>query len=110
MAKHVFLAFSNPTDGREDDYNTWQDGEHVPHGLNNPGFVAATRYKLATAQFGPGEGRSQYLTIWEIESDDIAATLAEATERQKTAIFTDALDVNSISTVVYSQIRRSEKK
>jgi hypothetical protein len=108
MKRHVFLAFTNPAPGREANYNDWQDNEHLPHGLNNPGFVAATRYKLAEAQFGPGEGRSQYVTIWEIESDDIAATLAQATDRQKTAIFTDALDFSTIQTAVYTKLDKPE--
>jgi hypothetical protein len=108
MKRHVFFAFTNPAPGREANYNDWQDNEHLPHGLNNPGFVAATRYKLAEAQFGPGEGRSQYVTIWEIESDDIAATLAQAAERQKTAIFTDALDFSTIQTAVYTELDKPE--
>jgi hypothetical protein len=108
MKRHVFFAFTNPAPGREANYNDWQDNEHLPHGLNNPGFVTATRYKLADAQFGPGEGRAQYVTIWEIESDDIAATLAQATLRQKTAIFTDALDFSTIQTAVYTQLDEAE--
>jgi hypothetical protein len=105
MAKHIFLAFTNPTERREDDYNDWQDNEHLPHGLQNPGFVGATRYRLADAQFAPAEGRARYVTVWEIETDDIAQTLAEAQERQKTAIFTDALDFNTIETFVYTALK-----
>jgi hypothetical protein len=108
MAKHVFLAFTNPVPGREKEFNDWQNNEHLPYGLKNPGFVKATRYKLADAQFAPGGGRAQYLTIWEIESDDIAATLAQATERNKTAVYTDALDFTSVGTVVYSALRKVE--
>jgi hypothetical protein len=105
VTKHVFLAFTNPIAGREKDFNDWQNNVHLPHGLKNPGFVKATRYKLADAQFAPGEGRAQYLTIWEIESDDIAATLAEAGERNKTAVYTDALDFSTIGTVVYTALK-----
>jgi hypothetical protein len=108
MKRHVFFAFTNPAPGREADYNDWQDNEHVPHGLKNPGFVAATRYKLADAQFAPSEGRAQYVTIWEIESDDIAATLAQANERQKTAVYADSLDFSTIQTAVYSKIEEAE--
>jgi hypothetical protein len=107
VAKHVFLAFTNPVAGREDEFNDWQDNVHLPHGLKNPGFVKATRYKLADAQFAPGEGRTKYLTIWEIESDDITATLTEAGERNKTAVYTDALDFNTIGTVVYTAVRKT---
>jgi len=108
MTRHVFLAFTNPVKGRENDFNDWQNNEHLPHGLQNPGFVKATRYRLADAQFSPGEGRAQYLTIWEIDSNDIETTLAQAGERNKTAVYTDALDFSTIGTVVYTALPKSD--
>ena len=105
MARHVFFAFTNPVPGKEKEYNEWQDNEHIPHGLQNPGFVGAKRYKLAGAQFGPlPEGQAQYVTIWEIESDDIEATLAQAGERLQTAVWSDALDEATTTTAVYTEV------
>jgi hypothetical protein len=110
MARHVFLAFVNPVPGREAEFNKWQDTVHLPEGLENKGFVRATRYKLSDAQFLPGEGRAQYLNLWEIESDELASTLKAALQQQMTATFSDALDVNSTITHVYTEIGSQKSK
>lgn len=109
MAKHVFLAFTNPIEGREDDFNAWQDDVHLPEGMGNEGFTRVTRYRLADAQFAPGDGRARYLNIWEIESDDIAATLAAAGERNARGTFTDAIDPTTIATHIYTQCSPSQQ-
>ncbi len=107
MPKHVFLAFTNPVEGREEDFNDWQDDVHLPEGMENKGFVRVTRYRLGDAQFAPADGRAQYLNIWEIETDDIAATLAAAGERNARGTFTDAINPNTIATHIYTQCRPS---
>jgi hypothetical protein len=100
--KHLFFAFTNPVSGREDEYNKWQKNVHLPDGLKNPGFTAVKRYKLANAQFSPQEGRAAYVNVWEIESDNLQATLDEAAVQQKDAVVSDALDFSSISTMIYT--------
>ncbi|MET0657233.1 MAG: hypothetical protein ABW110_03630 [Steroidobacteraceae bacterium] len=53
MARHVFLAFSNPVAGKEDAFLEWQKSVHIPDGLRIPGYVAATFYKLSDSQILP---------------------------------------------------------
>ena len=46
MAKHHLLAFPNPVAGREDEFNRWYDGQHLPDMLAVPGFVSGQRFAL----------------------------------------------------------------
>ena len=64
---------------REKEFNDFYDNVHVPNVLKAPGFVAATRYTIKE----PMNGRGRYLTIWEIETDDIDKTMAVRREMRK---------------------------
>ena len=77
MQKHVFIALTNCVDGgNEEEFNDWYTNVHARDILKVPGFVKATRYKLSSAQV-MDEHRitHRYLAIYEVESDDIEATL-----------------------------------
>jgi hypothetical protein len=70
MARHTFVVFTNPTEGREDEFNDWYDNTHLNDVLKVEGFVAAQRFKLA--QTDPAqEFPHRYLSLYEIESDDL---------------------------------------
>ena len=56
---------------REQEFNNWYDKIHLPDTLKTPGFVAAKRFVIEE----PREGRGKYLTIYEIDTDDIAKTM-----------------------------------
>lgn len=103
MSKHhLFLAFTNPVPGREAEYNEWQHTVHLPDGLKNPGFVGVKRYRLADAQFVSDAGNAAYVNVWEIESDNLAETLAEAGRRAADTPLSDAMDLSSIRTAIYT--------
>ncbi len=74
MADYTYIIMSNPVDGREDDYNTWYDSVHLDDVLKLPGFVAARRYEDADP-FPQTPVRYKYMAVYDIQSDDIAATL-----------------------------------
>jgi len=83
MPKGILVAQSSPVSPeREDDYNKWYDEEHIPDILAIPGFVSARRYRVRDA--GPikaAPATPTYLTIYEIEADDLDAKLTELRER-----------------------------
>jgi hypothetical protein len=60
---------------REDEYNAWYSGVHVADLLRVPGFVSARRFRRV------GEGESDYLALYEVEADDLAAPLQELRRR-----------------------------
>jgi hypothetical protein len=107
MAKFTFLALTNPVAGKEDEFNQWYDQHHVPDVVNVPGFISGQRFKLADAQFGGEASKAyKYLAVYEIETDDIAATLKELRARGGTADITpsDAIDHNAL-TYMFAPIR-----
>jgi hypothetical protein len=53
VAKHVFVVFTNPLEGREDDYNAWYSDVHLKDVLQVPGIIAAQRFKLSVVQRDP---------------------------------------------------------
>ena len=46
MSNPQFLVFSNPVEGREDEYNEWYDNVHLRDVCNVPGVAGAKRYEL----------------------------------------------------------------
>ncbi len=76
MSKVLLVALTRCTDpAREAEFNEWYTNTHVRDALKNPVFLSGTRYRLVDQPLW-GEGRNQYLAIYEIETDDPAAWMA----------------------------------
>lgn len=69
--KWVNLVEQECTPGREAEYHDWYNNMHIPDILQTPGFVSARRYEIRE----PRDGRGKYLAVYEIETDDIDATM-----------------------------------
>jgi len=106
MAKYTFVVFSNPVAGKEDEYNDWYNRHHIPDVLNVPGFVSGHRFELADTQFSRDEKKHRYLALYEIETDDIAATLKELRARGGTAdiVPSDAIDMQNVATYIFQPV------
>lgn len=84
MTHGVQIALTNaisPDD--EPAFATWYDEVHIPATLKLPGFVRASRYRLAAKQIAPAladELGYQYLVIYEVDVDlldDARAAIAD---------------------------------
>ena len=71
MAKYNFVVLTNPTQGKEAEYNDWYNNIHIPDVLNVKGMVGAQRFRLADQQMG-GKPQHSYLALYEIETDNLA--------------------------------------
>lgn len=69
MSRTILVVFSNPVDGREEEYNAWYSKHHLDEILAIDGFVLAQRFRLA------GEARMtrdtpdapyRYLALYEV--------------------------------------------
>jgi hypothetical protein len=40
MGKYTFVVMTNPTAGKEDEFNEWYNKQHIPDVLNVPGLVS----------------------------------------------------------------------
>lgn len=68
MTDAYLLVFSNPTEGRDDDYNAWYDNIHLPEVLGVEGIVSAERFEHT--RLGAAEGEeTRYLAIYGVTGD-----------------------------------------
>ena len=86
MAKYLFLAMADCSDpSREDEFNKWYDGFHIPDVLSAPGVTQATRYINIDPE---GNKRPKYLIAYEIETaniDNFDKDLTEVIMKSKAA-------------------------
>jgi hypothetical protein len=75
MTRHILLAFSNPLEGREDEFNAWYNERHLDDVLKVPGYISAQRFELSSTQMMP-DGPYRYLAIYEVGTDDLEAAPA----------------------------------
>lgn len=81
MPRYLLLGFSRPTPGREAEYDAWAAAHHVPETLDVPGIVSAERFALSDLQRTVEDRAYTRLTVYEVETDDLAATLGELQRR-----------------------------
>ncbi len=73
-AQYVFIVGHDVPDNRHKEFNAWYDTEHTPALMSVPGFLSIRRYKMAENDppiTHKGGVLSQYLTIWELESEGV---------------------------------------
>jgi hypothetical protein len=105
MAKYTFVVLTNPTAGKEAEYNKWYNEQHIPDVLNVPSFVAAQRFRLAEAQMSDTNPH-RYLALYEIETDDLPSALKELKARVGTAdmVMSDAIDLKGVGAFIFEPV------
>lgn len=110
MAKHILCAFTNPIDGRDDEFNQWYDNVAYPTYKSLPGLVPLGRFKAADVPHMFPFQRSndyQYLSLYYFEAEDpaaymeeIKATFANHPEYQ----FSEAIDTSRFFEPIFTAI------
>ena len=107
MRKFKLVVLSNPTDGQDKEYNDWYTNTHLGEILQIPGFKGAKRYKVAarSTPLNPPPKQS-YLALYEMETDDPEATLAELRRRSSAGMLksTNSMDRTVTSSILYELI------
>jgi hypothetical protein len=98
MTAYIQTVLTTAVAGREDEFNRWYDGTHLPEMLQVPGFVAGRRYALTAV--GAAD-RSRFLAAYEIETQDLAAPLAALAAAAPTMTVSDAMDQPSAVVELY---------
>ena len=79
MAKWSFIVQSKCVDpARTAEFTEWYTKIHLPDAMATPGFVRATLYENKPIRFEdtrPVEGQMQFIAVYEIESDDVEASI-----------------------------------
>jgi hypothetical protein len=91
MPSYLFLAFTGPVEGRDEEYNDWYDQRHMQDVVSIDEFKSAQRFRLVD---GPTGGLPPYLAIYEIEAASVGAARAALESRleSKQIYKSDALD------------------
>ena len=101
MAKFVLIATGGVRPGQDAEYDEWYDKIHIPDICSIPGVISGRRFSCipATPATPPNVG------IYEIESDDPAAVLAEIGRRVQSGEFviSPALDPTGSGMTIYEQ-------
>jgi hypothetical protein len=81
MPRQILLVFSNPVQGREDEYNDWYTNHHLQEILAIDGFHRAQRFELTDARMtrDTPDAPWRYLSLYEVEEG--------ALERADAALF-----------------------
>lgn len=97
MASYKFVALSVPIVGREPEFETWYDKQHIPDCLRLAGFKGAQRFRIDAKPVGADVPAWKYMVIYDIESDNIDATLAQIAKVARTAAMpmTDSMDMTA---------------
>jgi hypothetical protein len=87
------MVATNPTPGRDDEYNDWYTNRHLAEILAMvDGCVAAQRFRVVD----PADGPHRYLAFYEFEADSPQAVHAALAKAGPALAMTDALDMASI--------------
>jgi hypothetical protein len=71
--QHVFLALTNPTPGREQDFDRWYE-RHVDEVVERyAGFARGRRYRASSFQVGGATLPWSHLALYEVVADDVEA-------------------------------------
>ena len=81
MAKYMMIVFSNPVEGKEDEYEDWYSNVHVSEIVEKvPGFVSAQRFAMVPEHSNGGRPDHRYLAVYDVETDDPEKTFAKLSE------------------------------
>lgn len=74
MARYLMLALNGPAggEGDEDACNRWYEEVHMPEFRKIDAVKRASRFKVIRGNL-PGMDAWPYVTVYEIETDDLAA-------------------------------------
>jgi hypothetical protein len=72
MARAIIAIASNPSSAdAEPAYNDWYTNTHLAEIRSAPGVIGAHRYRLPDAQVTPAERPHRYLTLVELDVEDL---------------------------------------
>ena len=92
MQRGILAVQTAPKPGEEDQFNAWYDSAHVPEIMASEGFILGRRFRAvgATGDSGSSTEWLKYVAVYDIESNDLAASYAALLERFRSGTMTPA--------------------
>jgi hypothetical protein len=98
---YLQFIFSQPVDGKEDEFNAWYDKTYVPALAGTRGFVAAQRM-IVERPATRGVPSTKYLSMLTIRTADISAVLKTAAKKYSQSVA--AVDATNTRAYTYRAI------
>lgn len=84
MSRYIVVGFSKPVEGREAEYNAWNNDIHLPEVMSILGFSSGQRFKVQIPVLGEMPG--SYLSLCQLDADS-----PQAVEAAKKALATSVM-------------------
>jgi hypothetical protein len=106
---YAMVVLTNAKPGSDAAFNAWYSNRHVHDVVKIPGFVSAQRFRWAPTA-GAEVPKFRYFAQYELQSNDVAASVAELYRRNGTPLLpsSDAMDPN-VYFAVYEPITATLK-
>jgi hypothetical protein len=104
MPHHYLLAMTNALPGQDVEFNRWYDERHLSDVMNVPGVVRALRLQAIDGLRGPLSWN--YVTLYELDTEDPAGLLQELSSRAGTDLMplTSAMDLGTAGAAILQAI------
>jgi hypothetical protein len=94
MATSLQFTLSNPTPGKEDEFNEWYGSHHLITGVLTPGVLAGQRFKRIEGPWP--QGIHDYMMIWEFDDPAYALEQLAKVKGTEDMPLSDAIDMAGI--------------
>ncbi len=102
MATYHVLIFTNPVEGRDDEFHEWYENTHLDDVLATAGFTAAKRYGL---EMGIGlDMPNSHLAIYEGEGDSAEEVMHRLNSTRDQRDMSDSIDGSQAAIWVFSEL------
>jgi hypothetical protein len=98
MAENLMVVFTNPVAGREDEFNEWYDGVHIPEVSAAMGIETVGRYEAAPRPEDRPPPPHRYMALYDLGDDPMGA-LTGLVEARPNLTQSEALDEHRVSFV-----------
>ena len=101
--KTYYTVYSNAMPGKEAEYNDWYTNVHLAEVLQIDEFVSAQRFQLSEPQVIDDQPY-RYMTMYEIENDNIEQTVRNVIAATAGFQMTDAMDTDKVHIAIVQSI------
>lgn len=106
--KHIVVVLTEPTAGREAEYNDYYEKLHLDEVLASTLMTSAQRFKLSDEQ--GAKCPLPYLALYEVEADDPKDVLVNLNATRGERVQSDALNKRTAGVWVFSPIGPRHEK
>lgn len=81
MSDYLVMSITRAAEKRQDEMLRWYGEQHIPDILAVEGFSNPRRFRMADVQLVPGEPSDQFVTLFDLKSNDPTQVAADIQSR-----------------------------